>query len=165
MQWKQNLTKLMLVIGLAGLLSACGFQLRGLQDVDESLRQVELVQGPASTELMKSLRDNMKFNGIKEVSGAPYQIRILEHNYKRKSATVSNTDIDEYELSLQVIMHVADKTGKALTPDIRVQRERLYDYDKNAATASGEQEKQLRIELYDAVAQSIIRRYLAIKTQ
>lgn len=164
MQWKLSLTKLFLILGFAGLLSACGFHLRGVQDVDESLRNVTLIQGNASADLLKSLRDNMKFNGINEVSGAPYQIRILDHRYKRKSATVSNTDVDEFELSLQVTMLVADKNGKPLTSEIKIQRERLYDYDKDAAAASNTQEKQLRLELYDAVAQSMIRRYLALKT-
>jgi len=165
MQWTLALlTRSVIVIGLLGVLTGCGFQLRGVQDVDASLRQVTLIDKASASVLLQSLRNNMAFNGIEELSGAPYQIQILTHNYRRKSATLSNTDIDEYELSLEVIMLIADREGKPLTSNIRIQRERLYDYDKDSATASGTQEKQLRQELYDGVAQSILRRYLSFKT-
>ncbi|MGH1461641.1 MAG: LPS assembly lipoprotein LptE [Neptuniibacter sp.] len=165
MQWKLPLfAKTVLVISMLGLLSACGFHLRGVQNVDEAFSNVTLIDQTGASQLTNSLRSHMAFNGINETSGAPYQIRIIEHNYKRESATVSNTDVDEYELSLAVVMLVADKNGKPLTSNIKVQRERLFDYDKNTATASGTQEQQLRNELYDLVAQSMIRRYLALKT-
>ena len=165
MQWKLSLfAKATLLISMLGLLGACGFQLRGVQDVDASLRQVTLIDKSGSSQLLSSLRNNMAFNGIEEISNAPYQIRILSHNYRRKSATLSNTDIDEYELSLEVSMLIADREGKPLTSNIRIQRERLFDYDKDSATASGTQERQLRNELYEAVAQSMLRRYLSYKT-
>ena len=61
-------------------------------------------------------------------------------------------------------MLIADGKGQPLTSDIRIQRERLYDYDKDTATASGTQERQIRKVLYDAVAQSMLRRYLSFKT-
>jgi LPS-assembly lipoprotein len=156
--------KSVIFISLLGVLSACGFHLRGVQDVDPALRQVTVVDKTGANQLLSSLRDNMAFNGIEEISNAPYQIRILSHGYKRKSATISNTDIDEYELSLTVTMLIADRSGKPLTSNIRIQRERLYDYDKDSATASGTQERQLRKELYDSVAQSMLRRYLSFKT-
>ncbi|MGB0203792.1 MAG: LPS assembly lipoprotein LptE [Neptuniibacter sp.] len=156
--------KSVIFISLLGVLSACGFHLRGVQDVDAALRQVTLVDKTNASQLLSSLRDNMAFNGIEEISNAPYQIRVLSHDYKRKSATISNTDIDEYELSLAVTMLIADKSGNPLTSNIRIQRERLYDYDKDSATASGTQERQLRKELYDSVAQSMLRRYLSFKT-
>ncbi|MCP4598461.1 LPS assembly lipoprotein LptE [Neptuniibacter sp.] len=163
-QWKASLAKVVLVIGLFSLISACGFHLRGAQNVDDSLRQVTLTGNNISSELLHSIRQNMKFNGIEETAGAPYQIQILQNRYKRRAATLSsNSDVDEYELSLEVSMLVADQQGTPLTSDINIQHERIYDYDKNAAAASSEQESLLRRELHDSVAQTIIRRYLAVK--
>lgn len=165
MQWKLPLfARFVFFISVLGLLSACGFHLRGVQDVDSALRQVTLVDKTGASQLVNSLKSNMAFNGIEEIANAPYQIRILSHEYSRKSATVSNSDIDEYELNLEVTMLIADGKGQPLTSDIRIQRERLYDYDKDTATASGTQERQIRKELYDAVAQSMLRRYLSFKT-
>lgn len=163
-QWHALTGKLMLIAVLCGVLSACGFQLRGAQDVADDKRQVTLVAGNASDQLLRSLRSNMKFNGIQELSGAPYQIQILDHQYKRRAATVSgSSDVSEYEITVTVQMLLADREGKPLSNNIRIQRERIYSYDKDAAAASSEMEAQLRRELYDAVAQTILRRYLALK--
>lgn len=161
-QWQSLTGKIILLLTLCGFMSACGFQLRGAQEVSADKQQVTISPGNTSSELLKYLRQNMKFNGIKEVSGAPYQIQLRQFRYKRRAATISSSaDVDEYELSVEVVMLVADQQGTPVTSDIKIQRERIYTYDKNAAAASSEQEELLRRELYNSVAQSILRRYLA----
>ncbi len=163
--WTSFSVKAALIITLISALSACGFQLRGMQDVAKEQRQVTLIANNANQDLLYSLRKNMTSNGISESSNAPYQLQILNHKYNRRAATLrSNADVDEQEISVAVIMLIADQEGKPLTPDIRIQRERVYTYRKNAATASSEQESLLKQELYDSVAQSMIHRYLAAST-
>lgn len=162
--WKQLTGNIVIVMAVFSLLSACGFQLRGAQDVSEDKKLVTLVTGNADQQLLSSLRQNMKFNGIREVSGADYQIRILDSRYKRRAATISsNADVDEYEISVEVKILIANKQGQPLTNDINIQRERIYTYDKDAAAASSKQEELLRKELYNSIAQTILRRYLATK--
>lgn len=162
--WKAIFTKAILLSALTAMISACGFQLRGAQEVSEDKRQVTLITGNADQQLIRGLRRDMKFNGITEASDAPYQLQIVNQRYHRRAATISrNSDVDEYEISLTVTMLVADKQGKPLTSDIRIQRERIYSYDKNAAAASSEQEALLKRELYNSVVQSMLRRYLATK--
>lgn len=162
--WKAVTTKFILISLTFSLLTACGFHLRGVQDVSAEKSRVTLIANNASNNLLQSLRQNMKFNGIIETQGAPYQLRILDHRYKRRTVTLnSDSDVDEYELSVEVTYLIADSEGKPLSSDIRLQRERSYTYDKDAATASSEQESQLKRELYESVAQSILRRYLANK--
>lgn len=162
--WKAITTKFILISLTFSLLTACGFHLRGVQDVSAEKSRVTLIANNASNNLLQSLRQNMKFNGIIETQGAPYQLHILDHRYKRRTVTLnSDSDVDEYELSVEVTYLIADSEGKPLSSDIRLQRERSYTYDKDAATASSEQEAQLKRELYESVAQSILRRYLANK--
>ena len=156
--------KILLLTSIFSLLTACGFHLRGAQDVSEDKRQVQLLTGPAPAILVRSLQQNMKFNGIQETNNAPYQVQILKHHYDRRAASLSsNSDVDEFELSLEITMIINDAEGKPLGADIVLQRERTYDFDKDAAAASDEQEAQLRRELYQALAQTILRRYLAFK--
>ena len=161
-QWKSSLTKVSLILLAFSLLSACGFHLRGVENVPESMRYVTLLPGNASSELQSSLRKVMKTNGIEHRASAPYQIKLLSSRYKRRTATLTrSSDVDEYEISLSVVFMIADSKGKPLTSDITLQRERTYTYDSDAATASSEREEQLRKELHSSLAQSIIRRYLA----
>ncbi|WP_286236777.1 LPS assembly lipoprotein LptE [Neptuniibacter halophilus] len=159
--WQKITIKLILSSLLLTLLGGCGFHLRGAQDVSEEKRQVTLIAGNSSRELLQTLRQNMKFNGMQETANAAYQLHILNHNYKRRTATVSNSSVDEYELILSVTVMIADREGNPLSKEIRIQRERYYSYDKDAAAASSEQETLLRRELYNAVAQNILRLYLS----
>ncbi|WP_415885887.1 LPS assembly lipoprotein LptE [Neptuniibacter sp. QD37_6] len=161
-QWQSLTGKIILLLTLCGFMSACGFQLRGAQEVSADKQQVTIISGNANSELLKSLRQNMKFNGVREIAGAPYQIQLRQFRYKRRAATISSSaDVDEYELSVEVVMLVADQQGNPVTSDIKLQRDRTYTYNKNAAAASSEQEELLRRELYNSVAQSILRRYLS----
>jgi len=161
-QWKTLIGQFVLVLTLFSLLSACGFQLRGLQDVSEDKKLVTLIPGNTNNQLLRSLRQNMKFNGISEIDNANYQIRLSNFRYKRRAATISSSaDVDEYEISAEVTMLLTDKQGQPLTQNIKIQRERIYTYDTDAAAASSEQEELLRGELYDSIAQTILRRYLA----
>ena len=162
--WKAIFTKVILLSALTAMISACGFQLRGAQEVSEDKRQVTLITGNANQQFIRSLRQNMKFNGISEASDAPYQLQIINQRDNRRAATIrNNSDVDEYEISVTVTLLIADNQGKPLTSDIRIQRERIYSYDKNAAAASSEQEALLKRELYNSVVQSMLRRYLATK--
>ncbi len=164
--WKAFASRLVMAVALVSLISGCGFKLRGAQEVAADQRLVTLIPGNASLQLLRSLEQNMKFNGISQSADALYQLQILDHRYKRRAATISSSsDVDEYELSVTVRMLIADRQGTPLTNDIQIQRERIYTYDKNAAAASSEQEELLRRELYNAVAQTMLRRYLATKTQ
>lgn len=161
-QWKSNINKALLILLTFSLLSACGFHLRGIEEVPENMRYVTLIPGNASSELLKSIERVMRSNGIEHKASATYQIKLISSRYKRRTATVDrNSDVDEYEISLAVRFLIADNEGKPLTSDINLQRERTYSYDSDAATASSERESQLRKELHDSIAQNIIRRYLA----
>ncbi|WP_339890441.1 LPS assembly lipoprotein LptE [Neptuniibacter pectenicola] len=161
-QWKAGTGKLILIVTLFSLISACGFHLRGIQDVSEDKKLVILTPGNTDNQLLRSLRRNMKFNGITEAANANYQIRLSNFRYKRRAATISSSaDVDEYEILVEVSMLILDRQGQPLTQNIKIQRDRIYTYDKDAAAASSEQEELLRGELYDSIAQTILRRYLA----
>ncbi len=153
---------LLLLTGLLSLMTACGFHLRGAAHVPAEKQNVTLQSISASSELLDSLKRTLRYNGINQISNAPQQIVIVSSRYKRRAASLSSrSEVDEYELSLAVSFHLADQEGNPTTSDIRLQQERVYTYNRNAAAASAEQERLLKQELHDAMAQSILRRYLA----
>ena len=155
--------KAALMIITLGLLTACGFHLRGAQDVAENKRTVYFIAGNASSELTRILEQNMRFNGIVNISNAPLQLQIVNYNYQRRAATInSSADVDEYELSIEVRFRVNNSAGEPLTSDIEIQQERFYEFDTNAAAASSQQETQIRQELHQSMAQTILRRYLSL---
>ncbi|MBL0952900.1 MAG: hypothetical protein IBJ08_20125, partial [Pseudomonas sp.] len=64
---KRNL----LVIGLAGLLSACGFQLRGTGDVQFALKELDVSARDAYGETVQQVRDVLEDNGVRVYQGGP----------------------------------------------------------------------------------------------
>ena len=67
---KRNLV----VIGLAVLLSACGFQLRGTGDAQFALKEIDLQARNAYGETVKELRELLENNGVRVHNGAPYRL-------------------------------------------------------------------------------------------
>ena len=64
---KRNL----LVMGLAVVLSACGFQLRGTGTTELSIKEMDLRARNAYGETVTELRESLKRNGVNVHSGAP----------------------------------------------------------------------------------------------
>jgi LPS-assembly lipoprotein len=67
---KRNL----LVMGLAVLLSACGFQLRGTGTTELTIKELDVSARNAYGETVKQLRNTLQNSGVKVHSGAPYKL-------------------------------------------------------------------------------------------
>ena len=67
---KRNLV----VIGLAVLLSACGFQLRGTGSGEFAVKEIDLQARNAYSDTAKQLRQLLENSGVKVHNGAPYRL-------------------------------------------------------------------------------------------
>lgn len=146
-------------------LSACGFKLRGLYDVPEALRQVQLVTESRPSTIEPELRTALTVNQIQLTESARYRIVILSEKHTRRTATLTgNADAAEYELRSEVRFHVIDKQndGAAITPERSVMSERVYRNERNNITATRSQETLIREQLLQDLAQQIVRQYLRI---
>lgn len=155
-----------IIICCSILLTACGFQLRGLVEVAPALQQLALVTPEQQrSNIEKSLRRYLQANDIAVVpaSAANYQLEILEETHSRRTATLSaSANIDEYELTSKVTFLVRNRAGAIVLHDQTVIAERTYDYNPDNQTASGSQEAVLRNEMYQQLASQIVRFYTAI---
>src|SRR5690554_333733 len=90
-------------------LTACGFKLRGLYDVPEALRQVNLVTEAAPSTLEPVLRSAFEMNRIELTAAARYRLEVLSERHTRRTATLTgNADAAEYELRSEVRIRVLD---------------------------------------------------------
>ncbi|MEH6575886.1 MAG: LPS assembly lipoprotein LptE [Amphritea sp.] len=148
------------------LLTACGFQLRGLVEIPQALQQLAITTPEKKrSEIAKPLKRHLQANGVEIVpsTAANYQLEILEESHTRRAATLSaSADIDEYELTSKVVFLVRNRAGDIIINDQPVSVERTYDYDADNQTASNSQEALLRNEMYQQLASQIVRFYTAI---
>ncbi len=140
---KRNL----MVIGLATLLSACGFQLRGSGDMAFALKEINLTARDAYGPVVKDLRQSLINNGVNVHAGAPYTVALVSEG--RKNRTVSYTGSArsaEYETTMEVAYELRGTNNVVLlTNTVDVQS--TYVNDENNLIGSEQEAKQLDNEL------------------
>lgn len=145
---------------LLTLLSGCGFQLRSDQAIPTEKQNLKISVSRDEAGFLPSLHRSMKIASVQQSDDAIYQLHILNSHWGRNSVTLDRSaKVDEYSISLMVEYQLG-RTNKPDVPVQTIRSERIYTYDSNAATASGEKESMLRAEIYETLGNRLMRRYL-----
>lgn len=148
---KRNL----LIIGLAALLSACGFQLRGTGDVQFALKELNVSARNAYGETVKELRDVLEDNEVRVHAGAPYQLVLSNETENRRSASYSSgARTAEYELTMGLEYEIRGAQNLLLTSN-KLEVQNYYQQDDNNLAGSDQQAAQLRDELRRELIQQL----------
>jgi len=151
---KRNL----MVIGLATLLSACGFQLRGSGDMAFGLSELNLTARDAYGPLVKDLRQTLLNSGVNVHPGAQYTVDLVSES--RKDRTVSYTGTArsaEYETKLEVAYELRGAKNTLLLTNT-VDAQNTYVNDENNLIGSEQEAKQLDKELRASVVNQLAQR-------
>ena len=93
---KRNL----LVMGLAVLLSACGFQLRGTGTNELTIKELDLSARNAYGETVTQLRQVLESSGVKVYSGAPYKLYLADEQESQRILSYAGAGrTGEYQVS------------------------------------------------------------------
>ena len=93
---KRNL----LVIGLAVVLSACGFQLRGTGSTEITLKELDLSARDAYGDTVNLLRRVLQGSGVKIYTGAEYKLILVSEPETQRTASYSGSSRSaEYALT------------------------------------------------------------------
>jgi LPS-assembly lipoprotein len=148
---KRNL----LVIGLAGLLSACGFQLRGTGDAQFALKELDVSARNAYGETVTQVREVLENNGVRVYAGAPYKLVISRETENRRSASYSSgARTAEYELTMALEYEIRGTQNLLLTGNT-VEVQNYYQQDDNNLAGSDQEAAQLRNELRREMVQQL----------
>ena len=161
---QRRLAQLITVALLLGLVSGCGFQLRGSADL-KGLKSVRIDSG--SELLREELTVFLEDGGVILVEDKKLPVdgvlRAYEEAYERRVLSVdSNTGkAREYELAYSVEFNLTDAKGKTLVPGQAVRLVRDFVFDEDAVIGKSREEDVLRRELRRDGAQQILRRLQA----
>ena len=149
---KRNL----LVIGLAGLLSACGFQLRGTGDVQFALKELDVSARDAYGDTVQQVREVLEDNDVRVYSGAPYKLVIARETEDRRGASYSSgARTAEYELTMGLEYEIRGARNLLLTGN-KVEVQNYYQQDDNNLAGSDQEAAQLRGELRREMIQQLM---------
>lgn len=149
---KRNL----LVIGLAGLLSACGFQLRGTGDVQFALKELDVSARDAYGDTVQQVREVLENNDVRVYSGAPYKLVIARETENSRGASYSSgARTAEYELTMGLEYEIRGTQNLLLTGN-KVEVQNYYQQDDNNLAGSDQEAAQLRSELRREMIQQLM---------
>ncbi|AZC20943.1 MULTISPECIES: LPS-assembly lipoprotein LptE [Pseudomonas] len=151
---KRNL----LVMGLALVLSACGFQLRGTGTQELSIKELDLSARDAYGATVKLLQQQLESSGVRVHAGAPYKLVLQrESNSQRTLSYTGGGNSAEYEISTKLEYEILTHDNLHLLND-KLEVQKVFVHDGNNITGSGQESAQTYQEMRrDLVQRMIIR--------
>ncbi|AZD82064.1 LPS assembly lipoprotein LptE [Pseudomonas chlororaphis] len=159
---KRNL----LVMGLAVLLSACGFQLRGTGTTELAIKELDLSARNAYGETVTQLRQVLQNSGVKVYAGAPYKLVLTREQESQRSLSYAGAGRSaEYELTTVLNYEIQGQNNLSLLSD-KLQVQKVYIHDGNNLVGSDQESLEVRKEMRrDLVQNMMLRLQLLTPTQ
>jgi LPS-assembly lipoprotein len=159
---KRNL----LVIGLALLLGACGFQLRGTGTNQMEIKEIDLSARNAYGEIVTQLRQTLEASGVRVHSGAPYKLILVDENESQRSLSYTGASGSaEYEMTAVLNYQIHGAQDLSLL-DGKLQVQKIYVHDGNNLMGSDQEMEQVRKEMRNQLVQNMmVRLQLLTPTQ
>ncbi|WP_340123267.1 LPS assembly lipoprotein LptE [Methylobacter svalbardensis] len=154
------LTKKAVVLGLALLLTACGYHLRGAFQLPENMKNVYVEGG--SEPLLEQFRQVMKSSSGQLASsrqGAGIVIKIFNEDFNRRVLSLSTRGkSNEFELGYRLDYELVNADNGLLMARQTVDIRRDYYNDQQFMIAKDNEEAMIRNEMYRQVVNTIVNR-------
>ena len=145
-------------IGLAVLLSACGFQLRGTGTNEMALKELNVTARDAYGQTVVQLRKALQGSGVNVASGAPYTLDLVNERDDQRTASYSGSArSSEYELSNMLQYEIRGQNNLSLLND-KIEVQKVYVHDGNNLTGSDQEASQVRREMRNELVQRMMLR-------
>lgn len=158
--------RLLAVLLLAGVLAACGFQLRGQARLPAAMSATHLAVADANTGFVRELELMLRANGVEVVDDPDPDtavLRIDSQSMQRQPLSVSGrARVREYVLIFEVVFDLLAPDGEVLIDDDRLRLTRDYSFDEQEILAAAREEEFLREDLGRAMAARLVRRLEAV---
>lgn len=162
---QRRLASLTLILGIACLLTACGFQLRGTGGASAALpdnwKKMYLITNDPNGEFTKAVDTVFTTNGIvwSTQQEANYLLRLGPERFSKTNLSLNQeARVSQLELTMQSTFSIIGKDGKEAMPDTTASVIRRMDNDPRNELGMGEEVRILKSEMRTELAQQIIRR-------
>ncbi len=154
------------VLGLAFLMTACGFHLRGTGTTQMALNELNFTARDALSPLGKMVKESLVNNKVQVSSSAPFTLYVgPEETTQRTASFTAGTRSAEYTLTTAASYELRSGNLPTLLQD-RIEVQRTYAHNQNNVTGSGQEESLLREEMRrDLVMQLMMRLQAVTPTQ
>jgi LPS-assembly lipoprotein len=154
-----------LILGMACLLTACGFQLRGTGGSGAALpdawKNMHLVTGNPNSEFGQAVRNVFAANDIvwTDRGDAAYSLVLGPERFNQTNLSLNKeARVSQYELTMQATFSVRGPGGAEVMPDTVTSVTRQMENDPRNAMGKSEEIRILKSEMRTELAQQIVRR-------
>lgn len=150
------------VLGLAFLMTACGFQLRGTGTTQMALNELNFATRDALSPLGKQVKDSLVNNKVQVSDNAPFTLYVgAEEHSQRTASYTAGTRSAEYTITSATTYELRSGNLPALIQD-RVEVQRTYAHNQNNVTGSGQEAALLREEMRRDLVMQLMMRLQAV---
>lgn len=148
-----------IVLLMVLLVSACGYKLKSKVQLDDEFNKT-FIQHPISSPLYRPLAVALSNQGVKleeKASDATAKIIIIKDDLKKQVQSIgTNNRVQEYRLEYELSFEIHYLDGVKIK-EKTLQLSRDYAFDIGQITGAQAEEQLLREQLYQDMAQMIIR--------
>lgn len=143
--------------GVISLVAGCGWQLRGLNNLEQAPSSLQLVAESPFSPMAQAMESVTHENNIKLDKHAQWILNLgQEALTKRTVAVTSFGSASQYELTLSVPFHYSQREGGPKGLPISMSTSRTFDYDPRNTTAKTQEEQSLLDEMRRELAFRIL---------
>lgn len=151
---KRNL----LVMGLAVLLSACGFQLRGTGTTELAIKELDVSARNAYGETVTQLRQVLSSSGVKVYTGAPYKLILTDEQESQRILSYAGAGrTGEYQVTTVLSYDIRGEHDLTLMSD-KLEVEKIFLHDGNNLVGSDQEAATAQVETRRELVQRMILR-------
>jgi LPS-assembly lipoprotein len=151
---KRNL----LVMGLAVLLSACGFQLRGTGTTELAIKELDLSARNAYGDTVMQLRQVLQGSGVKVYTGAPYKLILTDEQESQRILSYAGAGrTGEYQVSTVLNYDIRGESDLTLLSD-KLEVQKIFIHDGSNLVGSDQEANDARKETRRELVQRMMLR-------
>ena len=162
--WWSSPFRSITILALFGLLTACGFHLRGEFNVPFASVFVSTTGASEVAVKLRRALTNSPTRLMPSPKDAEAQLNISEEKRERLILSLSGAGrVREYQLKLRVRYQLVDNRGSVPIPTSEIMLQRIMTYDDSRVIAKQQEETMLFKDMEQDAASQILRRMTAIK--
>lgn len=151
--------KILACVMTATLLSGCGFQLRGSNNIAANIEALTVTSGQPHGKLARALEAEMRAQHISDTGTNAWSLVILDQTMKQNVLAYNDSvNAALFEIELTVQFTVMNEKGETVIAPNSERVVRPYEPDNNRALATDRETKLLLDETYQEMAGDLIRR-------
>jgi LPS-assembly lipoprotein len=156
--------------GLAALMAACGFKLRGAQSFAfDTISVVAAQNGPVASELRRALGDKLVAIAPAPTTSPTASLThvtmdILQELREKTVVGVNAAgQVREFQLRIRVRFRLRNASGKELIEESEILQQRDISFNESAVLAKEVEEGLLYRDMQSDIVQQLMRRLAAVK--